>query len=127
MTGRLGGLPDLPLDMPWPEGEGNGPPCHIASGLALPASGTLLFFLFDGRLDDEDCMVHPSDPETRPGSRVPHVPAGTRPPPNSRLSVPTSDAPDSAQPSARPTWRRAASRRPCSPGSAADSRRGEEI
>ncbi|MFC9824104.1 hypothetical protein ACFWG6_23275 [Streptomyces erythrochromogenes] len=94
MTGRLGGLPDLPLDMPWPEGEGNGPPSHIASGLALPASGTLLFFLFDGRLDDEDCMVHPSDPETRPGSRVPHVPAGTRPPPNSRLSVPTSDAPD---------------------------------
>lgn len=89
VAGRLGGLPDLPLDMPWPEGEGNGPLSHLASldcaaltaagnsGLALPASGTLLFFLFDGRLDDEDCMVYPSDPETRPGSRVLHVPADT--------------------------------------------------
>ncbi|MFF9978099.1 DUF1963 domain-containing protein [Streptomyces erythrochromogenes] len=79
--------------MPWPEGEGNGPLSHLASldcaaltaavnsGLALPASGTLLFFLFDGRLDDEDCMVYPSDPQTRPGSRVLHVPADGHPVP----------------------------------------------
>ncbi|MFJ2594915.1 DUF1963 domain-containing protein [Streptomyces erythrochromogenes] len=81
VAGRLGGLPDLPLDMPWPEWEGNGPLSPIASldcgalsaagdsGLALPASGTLLFFLFDGSLGD-DCMVYPSDPGTRPGPRV---------------------------------------------------------
>ncbi|MFE7185312.1 YwqG family protein [Streptomyces erythrochromogenes] len=123
VAGRLGGLPDLPLDMPWPEWEGNGPLSHLASldcaaltaagdsGLALPASGTLLFFLFDGRLDDEDCMVYPSDPETRPGSRVLHVPADTptrrHPAPaelspypevaltaQAGLSVPTSDAPN---------------------------------
>ncbi|MEC4575621.1 hypothetical protein [Streptomyces virginiae] len=47
------------------------------SGLALPASGTLLFSLFDGRLDGDDCMVHPEDPGTRPGARVLFVPAGT--------------------------------------------------
>ncbi|MFE7096551.1 YwqG family protein [Streptomyces erythrochromogenes] len=123
VAGRLGGLPDLPLGMPWPAWEGHGPLSHIASldcaaltaagdsGLPLPASGTLLFFLFDGRLDDEDCMVYPSDPETRPGSRVLHVPAGTptrrHPAPaelspypevaltaQAGLSVPTSDAPN---------------------------------
>ncbi|MFJ9938201.1 YwqG family protein [Streptomyces virginiae] len=121
-AGRLGGLPDLPLDMPWPVWEGNGPLSHVASldcaalsaagdsGLALPASGTLLFFLFDGRLDGDDCMVHPEDPGTRPGARVLFVPAGTptrrHPAPDelppypevaltaqAGLSVPTSDAP----------------------------------
>ncbi|OLZ59295.1 hypothetical protein AVW11_26695 [Streptomyces amritsarensis] len=122
-VGRLGGLPDLRLDMPWPHWEGHGPLSHLMSldcaaltaagdsGLTLPASGTLLFFLFDGRLDDDDCMVYPSDPETRPGSRVLHVPADTptrrHPAPagldpypevaltgQPGLSVPTSDAPN---------------------------------
>ncbi|WP_327733648.1 YwqG family protein [Streptomyces nojiriensis] len=89
VAGRLGGLPDLPLDLPWPVWEGHGPLSHIASldcaalaaagdcGLALPESGTLLFFLHDGRLDGSDSLVHASDPETRAGARVLHVPAGT--------------------------------------------------
>ncbi|MEU9084006.1 YwqG family protein [Streptomyces sp. NPDC048357] len=88
-AGRLGGLPELPADTPWPVWEGNGPLSHIASldcaalaaagdvGLSLPGSGTLLFFLFDGRLDDEDPLVDPADPETRQGSQVVYVPAGT--------------------------------------------------
>ncbi|MFJ3727871.1 YwqG family protein [Streptomyces sp. NPDC090045] len=121
-AGRLGGLPELPADTPWPVWEGHGPLSHIASldcaalaaagdaGLALPASGTLLFFLFDDRLDGDDPLVHPDDPESRPGARVVYVPAGTatRPHPapaglppypevpltaQAGLTVPSSDAP----------------------------------
>ncbi|MFF3676217.1 DUF1963 domain-containing protein [Streptomyces sp. NPDC002120] len=52
-AGRLGGLPELPADTPWPVREGNGPLPHIAAlgcaaltaaggaGLPLPVSGTL--------------------------------------------------------------------------------------
>ncbi|CAM5657218.1 YwqG family protein [Streptomyces avidinii] len=89
VAGRLGGLPELPLDLPWPTWEGNGPLSHVASidcaalaaagdcGLALPDSGTLLFFHYDGRLDCGDSLVHASDPDTRPGAQVLHIPAGT--------------------------------------------------
>ncbi|MER6444269.1 DUF1963 domain-containing protein [Streptomyces venezuelae] len=89
VAGQLGGLPRLPLGLPWPTWEGHGPLSHIASldcgalaaagdcGLALPDSGTLLFFLYDGRPDDGDPLVHASDPGTRPGAQVLHVPADT--------------------------------------------------
>lgn len=94
VAGRLGGLPELPLGLPWPTWEGHGPLSHIASldcaalaaagdcGLALPDSGTLLFFLHDGRPDGGDSLVHASDPGTRPGAQVLHVPAGTPPRPH---------------------------------------------
>ncbi|MFE5864941.1 YwqG family protein [Streptomyces virginiae] len=103
-AGRLGGLPELPLDLPWPTWEGDGPLSHIASldcaalaaagdcGLALPDSGTLLFFHFDGRVDGDDSPVDASDPATRPGAQVLHVPAGTptrvRPAPPELLAYP---------------------------------------
>ncbi|MER7763181.1 YwqG family protein [Streptomyces sp. NPDC097619] len=104
VAGRLGGLPELPSGVPWPVWEGHGPLSHVASldcaalvaaggatgegteegvgggvgeaAAALPRSGTLLFFHFDGRVDGGDAFVNPSDPETRPGAQVLFVPAG---------------------------------------------------
>ncbi|WP_424213318.1 YwqG family protein [Streptomyces sp. BI20] len=97
LVGRLGGLPDLPADVPWPHWEGHGPLSFVATldcaalsaagdtGLALPASGALLLFHFDGRVDDGDAFVGPDEPESRPGARILHVPGdavtATRPAP----------------------------------------------
>ncbi|MEO3976176.1 YwqG family protein [Streptomyces sp. CAU 1734] len=86
-AGRLGGLPELPADVEWPVWEGHGPLSFVASldcaavppgalDIPLPAGGTLLFFYFDGRLDDGEALVLAELPESRPGSRVLHIPAG---------------------------------------------------
>ncbi|MDX3226128.1 YwqG family protein [Streptomyces sp. ME19-01-6] len=87
-VGALGGEPLLPESLDWPTWEGHGPLSFIASldcgplsaaatGLALPTTGTLLFFYFDGQADDHEAWVSPSNPESLPGSRVLYVPAGT--------------------------------------------------
>ncbi|WP_334662755.1 YwqG family protein [Streptomyces cyaneofuscatus] len=98
---RLGGLPALPADSPWPVWDGHGPLSFIASvdcarlptaalDIGLPESGTLLFFYFDGQLDDGEALVLAEDRESWAGARVLHVaptqeaaereaPAGLRP------------------------------------------------
>ncbi|MFI1331133.1 YwqG family protein [Streptomyces sp. NPDC020845] len=87
-VGVLGGEPQLPEAVEWPVWEGHGPLSFVASldcaqlsaaatGLALPADGTLLFFYFDGQADEYESWVNPSNPESRPGSRILYVPAGT--------------------------------------------------
>lgn len=87
-VGVLGGEPHLPGTVDWPVWEGHGPLSFVASldcgplsagggALPLPAAGTLLFFYFDGQVDDHEAWVHPSVPESRPGTRVLHIPAGS--------------------------------------------------
>ncbi|MFD7030632.1 YwqG family protein [Streptomyces sp. NPDC059917] len=84
--GRLGGLPLLPAGVEWPTWEGHGPLSFVASvdcaalpadglDIALPTDGTLLFFYFDGQLDDGDALVLADDPDSQAGARVLHVPA----------------------------------------------------
>ncbi|MFI9719903.1 YwqG family protein [Streptomyces sp. NPDC052396] len=86
VVGRLGGLPALPEDQEWPVWEGYGPLSFIGSldcaalpsaalDIALPADGALLFFYFDGQLDDGSAVVWPGEPETQAGARVLHIPA----------------------------------------------------
>ncbi|WP_026411538.1 YwqG family protein [Actinomadura oligospora] len=88
VVGALGGEPSLPEDVEWPVWDGHGPLSFVASldcaslsaletGLDLPSSGTLLCFYFDGQADEYASWVHPSEPGSRPGSRLLHVPAGT--------------------------------------------------
>lgn len=48
-----------------------------ALDIPLPGDGTLLFFYFDGQLDDGHALVLASEPDSRPGSRVLHIPADT--------------------------------------------------
>ncbi|WP_255280312.1 DUF1963 domain-containing protein [Actinomadura madurae] len=85
--GVLGGEPQLPVTSDWPVWEGHGPLSFVAAldcrplstthtGLALPTSGTLLFFYFDGQADNYESWVHPSEPESQPGSRLLYIPAG---------------------------------------------------
>ncbi|MEO3799079.1 YwqG family protein [Nonomuraea sp. B1E8] len=87
-VGFLGGEPRLPETLAWPVWEGHGPLSFVAAldcgplsatktGLALPVGGTLMFFYFDGQADDYQSWVHPSQPESRPGSRILYIPAGT--------------------------------------------------
>ncbi|WP_198545915.1 YwqG family protein [Actinacidiphila yeochonensis] len=91
VVGQLGGTPRLPAGTDWPVWEGHGPLSFVASvdcaglavgaldialDIALPSDGTLLFFSFDGQVDDGEALVLPDDPETRPGARVLFVPAG---------------------------------------------------
>ncbi|WP_461085984.1 YwqG family protein [Streptomyces deserti] len=86
-VGHLGGHPKLPAGVDWPEWEGHGRLTFIASidcaalpvqalDIDLPDAGTLLFFYFDGQLDDGEALVLAEDPESRPDARVLHVPAG---------------------------------------------------
>ncbi|WP_327710655.1 YwqG family protein [Streptomyces sp. NBC_00464] len=86
VVGRLGGLPALPAATEWPEWEGHGPHSFVASidcarlptaalDIDLPAAGTLLFFYFDGQLDDGDALVLAEDRESWAGARVLHVAA----------------------------------------------------
>ncbi|MDR7279199.1 DUF1963 domain-containing protein [Catenuloplanes atrovinosus] len=80
-AGQRGGLPRLPVGMEWPSGE-YGPLPFVASidcaalprvdGLALPADGSLLFFLHH-----EDAYEEYSVAGEQKHARVVHVPAGT--------------------------------------------------
>ncbi|WP_019891511.1 YwqG family protein [Streptomyces purpureus] len=87
VVGRLGGLPELPESERWPEWEGHGPLSFVASldcgalpsaalDIDLPTEGTLVFFYFDGQLDDGVAVVAPDEPESWAGARVLYVPAG---------------------------------------------------
>jgi hypothetical protein len=82
----LGGSPDLPPETEWPVWDGYGPLSFVASvdlaalaglplDIALPPDGTLLFFYFDGQLDDGGGVVGVWDPDSLAGARVLHVPA----------------------------------------------------
>ncbi|GGT27302.1 hypothetical protein GCM10010222_81380 [Streptomyces tanashiensis] len=86
VVGHLGGLPTLPATAEWPAWEGHGPLSFIASidcarlptaalDIDLPAAGTLLFFYFDGQLDDGDALVLAEDRESWAGARVFYVAA----------------------------------------------------
>lgn len=85
VVARLGGVPNLPDDVQWPEWEGHGALGFVAEvdlaalsrsaldpGLALPADGRLLAFYFDDP-EGVGTIVHFEDPESRPGSRLLHV------------------------------------------------------
>lgn len=85
-VGRLGGLPSLPVDVEWPVWDGHGPLSLVASidcgrlpatvlDIDLPSAGTLLFFYFDGQLDDGDALVLAEDRESWAGARVLYVAA----------------------------------------------------
>lgn len=92
-VGQLGGVPSLPDDVAWPKWEGEGSLNFVASidcgrlpsgafDIALPDSGTLLFFYFDcesGYFDPEypPRTVGVWDPESLIGARVLFIPAGT--------------------------------------------------
>ncbi|MEU4424206.1 YwqG family protein [Actinoplanes sp. NPDC024001] len=81
-AGRLGGLPQLPADIAWPS-DTNGSPLPYRffldcaalptiPGIALPATGSLLFFL-----DAESAMDACSPAGEKEFARVIYVPAGT--------------------------------------------------
>ncbi|WP_158558517.1 MULTISPECIES: DUF1963 domain-containing protein [unclassified Streptomyces] len=83
----LGGVPDLPADVAWPEWPPHGPLSFVASVdcAALPREalvepfprgGALLFFAFDGQADS-DAFVSLDTPEGQMGQRVLHIPHGT--------------------------------------------------
>ncbi|MVO85522.1 DUF1963 domain-containing protein [Streptomyces sp. p1417] len=85
----LGGTPELPAGVAWPEWPGYGPLSFVASvrcaalprgGLAaeFPQEGTLLFFSFsvDGQAE-EDAFMSADDPETWPGAQVLYIPENT--------------------------------------------------
>lgn len=87
VAGRLGGLPALPAASEWPVWEGHGPLSFVASidcaglptaavDMDLPEAGTLLFFYFDGQLDDGEALVLAEDRESLAGARVLYVAAG---------------------------------------------------
>ncbi|AZK95486.1 DUF1963 domain-containing protein [Streptomyces sp. SID5473] len=84
----LGGTPELPAGVGWPEWQGHGPLSFIASvrcaelpreGLTeeFPHGGTLLFFFYDGRADADGAFVSVCEPESRAGAQVLYVPEGT--------------------------------------------------
>ncbi|THA33696.1 YwqG family protein [Streptomyces sp. A1547] len=86
VAGRLGGLPALSAASEWPVWEGHGPLSFVASidcaglptaavDIDLPKTGTLLFFYFDGQLDDGEALVLAEDQESWAGARVLYVPA----------------------------------------------------
>jgi uncharacterized protein YwqG len=89
VVGYLGGSPLLPADIEWPTWERHGPLAFIGAidcselptkelDIPLPEDGALLFFYFDGQIDDSD-VVEDEDwttPATTPtNSRVLYVPA----------------------------------------------------
>ncbi|MFE2053895.1 YwqG family protein [Streptomyces sp. NPDC059459] len=89
VAGRLGGLPALPAASKWPVWEGHGPLSFVASidcarlptaasDIDLPEAGTLLFFYFDGQLDDGDALVLAEDRDSWAGARVLYVAADER-------------------------------------------------
>lgn len=87
IVASLGGNPELPAGVGWPEWAGHGPLSFVASvrcaalpreGLAeqFPQEGILLFFFFDGQVD-EDVFVSADNPETWAGAQVLYVPENT--------------------------------------------------
>jgi uncharacterized protein YwqG len=94
---RLGGQPDLPTDEPWPIWPGHGPLSYIGelhcdrlAGFpldpAIPTSGRLMFFYFDGSYDNGVSTVGTWDAATLQGARALYVPrdvmCSQRPPPD---------------------------------------------
>jgi hypothetical protein len=86
VVGVIGGVPRLPTRMEWPEWEGHGPlsfvagvDCRAIAGqtldIALPKTGELLFFYFDGQYDNGNATVGYWDPATLAGARVLQVAA----------------------------------------------------
>ena len=86
VVGHLGGRPKLPAGTDWPTWEGHGPLSFIASidcaalpsdvlDIDLPGEGALLFFYFDGQVDDGEALVLAEDRESWAGARVLYVPA----------------------------------------------------
>lgn len=99
VVARLGGDPELPDDVPWPTWEGHGPLGYVGelrcaalagTGAAVPASGRLLFFFFDGSYDDYEGIVSVRDPASAAGARVLHVPDGV---PSRRRPAPDAGVP----------------------------------
>lgn len=101
VAGHLGGQPKLATGVDWPVWEGHGPLSFIASidcaalpaqtlNLDLPKSGSLLFFYFDGQLDDGDALVLAEDRDSWAGARVLYVPEGA--------DVPDRETPEELQP-----------------------------
>ncbi|MEU2610473.1 YwqG family protein [Micromonospora sp. NPDC007271] len=87
VVGQLGGEPALPVDVAWPWWEGKGPLAFIASvdcsalpdldgDSLLPRAGSLLFFYFDGQVDDGENVIGYWDPDSARGARVVFVPPG---------------------------------------------------
>jgi hypothetical protein len=100
VVARWGGSPDLPAGTPWPEWEGRGPLSYLGEvdltavtafelDIELPPEGRLLFFYFDGSVDDGAEVVGCWNPESLAGARVLAVPSTV---PATRVS-----APDGAQ------------------------------
>jgi uncharacterized protein YwqG len=86
VVGQLGGVPHLPEDAEWPWWDDYGPLAFVASvdcahlpalDIALPDAGTLLFFYWDGQVDEGETTVGTWEPETQEGARVVYVPPGT--------------------------------------------------
>jgi uncharacterized protein YwqG len=87
VAGVLGGEPRLPDAAGWPSWEGHGPLSFVAAvdcaslsavplDIVLPASGTLLFFYFDGQYDNYQATVGYWDPDTLAGARTMYVGPG---------------------------------------------------
>ena len=85
VVGHLGGNPRLPDGVEWPQWPHHGPLTYIAGidcaalpandlGMPFPANGNLLFFYFDGQLDDGEALVLPDEPDSAAGARVLYVP-----------------------------------------------------
>ena len=82
---RLGGHPDLPMGELWPTWAGHGPLSYIGEiiceplsafplDVAIPTSGRLLFFYFDGSYDEGVNTVGTWDVATLEGARALYVP-----------------------------------------------------
>jgi hypothetical protein len=81
---RLGGLPRLADDTPWPTWDGHGPLSYIGElhcaplnsfelDITLPASGRLVFFYFDGSYDNYATTVGTWDASTLHGARAVYI------------------------------------------------------
>ena len=87
VVGYLGGDPLLPEDVEWPVWEEHGPLAFVGAvdcgalptdelDIPLPVDGALLFFYFDGQVDDGSNGVDFLVPETvTNGARIIYVPA----------------------------------------------------
>jgi uncharacterized protein YwqG len=95
VVGYLGGSPLLPEELEWPTWDGHGPLSFIGAidcgalpakdlDIPLPEDGALLFFYFDGQIDDSaeelDDWTPATDTEKATlGARVLYVPAFDHP------------------------------------------------